>query len=164
MDKNTITGFVLLALLTVGYVFYTSQQQEKFEQDKAVLETISKENTKDTVEAVVDSSEFKANQLAASLGNYSSLATGEAKNITLETDHAVYTFDTKGGVLKSVELKDYKTFDKKPLILFKDDENVLDFSFLTNENKELHTKDLVFTTDVSNSKISGDSRGPSTGQ
>lgn len=156
MDKNTITGFVLLALLTVGYVFYSSQQQTKFEKEKAVLEIVSKENNKDSTILKVDSTEIKATQLVESLGNYSSLANGESKKLTLETDQAIYTFDTKGGILKSVELKNYKTFDKKPLILFDDKENVLDFSFVSNESKILHTKDLFFTTEATSSKISGE--------
>ena len=156
MDKNTITGFVLLALLTVGYVFYSSQQQTKFEGEKAVLETISKESNIDTTEILVDSIEIKSIQLVESLGNFSDLAKGESKKISLETDQAIYTFDTKGGILKSVELKNYKTFDKKPLVLFQDNENVLDFSFVSKESKVIHTKDLFFTTELNNVKISGD--------
>jgi hypothetical protein len=31
MDKNTLVGFVLLALLTVGYVMYTNNEQKKYE-------------------------------------------------------------------------------------------------------------------------------------
>lgn len=156
MDKNTITGFILLALLTVGYVFYSSQQQTQLEKEKTVLEVTSKDINSDTAQLVVDSTEIKATQLVESFGNHSSLANGESQLLTLETDVATYTFDTKGGVLKSVELKDYKTFDKKPLVLFDDNENVLDFSFVSNESKILHTKDLYFTTTYSNSKISGE--------
>lgn len=156
MDKNTITGFVLLALLTVGYVFYSSQQQTKFEKEKSVIETISKESSIDTTQLKVDSSEIKANQLVESLGSYSSFAKGESKQIQLETENAIYSFDTKGGILKSVELKNYKTFDKKPLVLFQGNENVIDFSFVNNDNKVLHTKDLYFTTEASSSKISGE--------
>jgi YidC/Oxa1 family membrane protein insertase len=155
MDKNTITGFVLLALLTVGYVFYSSQQQTKLENGKPVIETTSKESSLDTIQSKVDSSEMKENLLVESLGNYASFAKGESKLIQLETDKAIYSFDTKGGVLKSVELKDYKTFDKKPLVLFKGNENEINFSFVNNDNKVLHTKDLYFTTVTTSSKISG---------
>lgn len=155
MDKNTITGFVLLALLTVGYVFYSSQQQTKLENGKPVIETTSKESSLDTIQSKVDSSEIKENLLVESLGNYASFAKGESKLIQLETDKAIYSFDTKGGVLKSVELKDYKTFDKKPLVLFKGNENEINFSFVNNYNKVLHTKDLYFTTVTTSSKISG---------
>jgi YidC/Oxa1 family membrane protein insertase len=155
MDKNTITGFVLLALLTVGYVFYSSQQQTKLENGKPVIETTSKESSLDTIQSKVDSSEIKENLLVESLGNYASFAKGESKLIQLETDKAIYSFDTKGGVLKSVELKDYKTFDKKPLVLFKGNENEINFSFVNNDNKVLHTKDLYFTTVTTSSKISG---------
>ncbi len=146
MDKNTITGFILLALLTVGYVFYSSKEQAKIEKDRTVLEAISN-HKQDTVNTKVDSVAVKNQQIAESLGDNSKLAVGVSKLITVETEDVIYTFDTKGGVLKSVDLKHFKTYEKSPLVLFKGHDNTIDFSFVGKENKVIHTKDLFFETE-----------------
>lgn len=155
MDKNTITGFILLALLTVGYVFYSSKEQAKIEKERAVVEAIAKVNENDTI-TKIDSALVKSQQLAETLGNFSALATGVSKLVKVETDDVTYIFDTKGATLKSVELKHFKTYDKKPLILFNDDENKVDFSFTGTENKNIHTKELYFETSTTELKIHGD--------
>jgi YidC/Oxa1 family membrane protein insertase len=44
----------------------------------------------------------------------------------------------------SAHLKDYKTFDAKPLILFSGDSTVFGFNFFTTDNKAVQTNNLYF--------------------
>ena len=50
----------------------------------------------------------------------------------------------KGGRVYSVRLKDYKTFDAKPLILFSGDSTVFGFNFFTADNRAVQTNNLFF--------------------
>ena len=71
--------------------------------------------------------------------------TGEKKFITVENDLVKYRFSTLGGRIYSVELKKYKTWDQRPLILFNGDSTEFGFRFFTVSNKLLDTKKLFFT-------------------
>ena len=48
-------------------------------------------------------------------------------------------------------MKDYKTFDAKPLILFTGDSTLFGFNFFTSDNKAVQTNNLYFTS-LSNQK------------
>ncbi len=71
--------------------------------------------------------------------------TGKKQFVTVENDLVKYRFSTLGGRLYSVELKKYKTWDQKPLILFSGDSTEFGFRFFTINNKLLDTRNLVFT-------------------
>jgi YidC/Oxa1 family membrane protein insertase len=58
-------------------------------------------------------------------------------------------FSNKGGYLSSVELKDFKTHDQKPLYLIKDDNASLNIKLTTSDNRILNTKDLYFEPSIS---------------
>ncbi|MCO5229757.1 MAG: membrane protein insertase YidC [Chitinophagales bacterium] len=156
MDKNTITGFILLALMTVGYVFYTNKEQAKLEKQKAIVEAVSKSVNKDTVSNKEDVDSIDTIIPVKNFGSFSSFASGESKLINVETDHAIYVFSSKGGTLSSVTLKDFKTHDHLPLVLFDSTDNKIDFSFFNKENIEIHSSELFFETSAVNAKITGD--------
>ncbi len=73
------------------------------------------------------------------------MSTGKKQFVTVENDLVKYRFSTLGGRLYSVELKKYKTWDQRPLILFSGDSTEFGFRFFTINNKLLDTKNLVFT-------------------
>ncbi len=77
-------------------------------------------------------------------GNFSESAVGEEQFVTVENDLLKLVFTTKGGRIYSAELKEYKTHDSLPLVLFDKDESILDFTFLSSNNRVLHTKDFYF--------------------
>ena len=58
----------------------------------------------------------------------------------------------KGGRVYSARLKDYKTFDALPLILFSGDSTVFGFNFFTADNKAVQTNNLYFKP-VSDQKV-----------
>ncbi|MCO5247410.1 MAG: membrane protein insertase YidC [Chitinophagales bacterium] len=161
MDKNTITGFILLALLTVGYVFWSYKQQADIEKRKAqIVSTIQQDSTHaDTVgktDIAMDSSQTLPTAVENKIDSTIPFITGTSKEIVVENEDAVYIFDSKGGVIKSVELKNYKTHDQKPLILFQGNENEFGISFINNTNKAIDTKDLYFDTKATSSELSGE--------
>ena len=58
----------------------------------------------------------------------------------------------KGGKIYSVELKDYKRFDGKPLVLFEGSENRFGLNFFS-QNKNIQTDNLFFQPSVNESNI-----------
>lgn len=70
---------------------------------------------------------------------------GTQKFITLENKDILVKLATKGGRIYSVELKNFKTFHKKPLILFDGDRgNHFGLTF-TAGNNSINTDNLYFT-------------------
>jgi YidC/Oxa1 family membrane protein insertase len=159
MDRNTLVGFVLLALLTVGYVMYTNNEQKKYEAYR--LEQQKKEAAKMTADSSVTSADSAKKEVAnippkpTVPANFSVLAEGEERLTIVETDDCIYTFSNKGATLYSVELKKYKTYNKGPLILFKGNENQF-YLTLPSIGGKVTTDKLYFTTDASNATIKGE--------
>lgn len=150
MDKNTVTGFILLALLTVGYVFYSNKEQQRLEQQRALLEAVSEIQKADSLaqdSSLTEQVEIDSLQehIAEQVSKYSFLE-GESKLIRVENEDVAYVFDTKGGVLSSVELKNFKTHDQEALLLFEEDLNTFNFSFIDQDNQQLNTSDIYFST------------------
>ena len=77
-------------------------------------------------------------------GVFAQSAIGENDFITLENNKVELKISLKGGRVYSARLKDYKTFDAKPLILFSGDSTVFGFNFFTNDNKAVQTNNLFF--------------------
>jgi len=69
---------------------------------------------------------------------------GTQKFVTLENKDILVKLSTQGGKIYAVELKEFKTFDKKPLVLFDGDKNR--FGLTVNAgNSTLNTDKLYFT-------------------
>src|SRR5664279_5423995 len=77
-------------------------------------------------------------------GVFAQSATGENDFITLENNLVELKISPKGGRVYSARLKNYKTFDAKPLILFSGDSTVFGFNFFTSDNKAVATNNLYF--------------------
>ena len=71
--------------------------------------------------------------------------------ITLENNKLKLLISLKGGKVYSATLKNYKTSDAKPLILFTGDSTLFGFNFFTSDNKAVQTNNLYFTS-LSNQK------------
>jgi YidC/Oxa1 family membrane protein insertase len=92
-------------------------------------------------------SETKPTSLKTDINQYgvfAQTAIGENDFITLENNKIELKISLKGGRVYSARLKDYKTFDARPLILFSGDSTVFGFNFFTNDNKAVQTNNLFF--------------------
>lgn len=184
MDKNSIIGLVLIALLLIGYMFITKPSKEelaemkrkqdsiarvKYEKDS--IEKIQKEilaareDSLKKLEAQTDtaalneeiSDSIKQLKLKSKYGIFSDAATGEEKFYKVENEKMIITFTNKGGKIYSVELKEYKTYYQEPLILFENDSNSIFGIELMVDGKGISTNELYFTPTVNseNIKVSG---------
>ncbi|GHV40475.1 membrane protein insertase YidC [Bacteroidia bacterium] len=158
MDKNTITGLILIAAVLIGFTLLNkpsaediAKQKEQFRTDSiAYAQTLRQEAERiDTLAKKEDKvTDFFTAQQADSISSSSDtlqVSQQPEQLVTLENDKVKIVFSTKGGKMVSARLKEYLHYDKaSPLYLFDNDG---DFSLqLTNkERKSLQTKDLTFT-------------------
>ncbi|MBK8365653.1 MAG: membrane protein insertase YidC [Bacteroidetes bacterium] len=77
-------------------------------------------------------------------GDFASASQGVEQILTLENNLVKVSLSSKGGKIKSVQLKDYKTWDGRPLYLMNNDSNVFNLS-LSAQNRIINTEELYFT-------------------
>src|SRR5664280_1863575 len=194
MDRNTITGLILIFLIFIGFSVYNSSRTNKM-IEKALV-TAEAEYARGDLEAArteyvnilrikptepvalarvseinsklgsipgnqkSDSLAVKQTNSATGVNNsqgtqgtqteinqygvFAQSAVGQNDFITLENNKIELKISLKGGRVYSAHLKDYKTFDAKPLILFSGDSTVFGFNFFTTDNKAVQTNNLYF--------------------
>ncbi|TFH33651.1 MAG: hypothetical protein E4G95_09425, partial [Bacteroidia bacterium] len=79
------------------------------------------------------------------LGQFAGTGQGTEEFITIENSRIEIKISTRGGRVYSARLKDYYTYDSKPLILFDGDSTVFGLNFFTADNKAIKTNDLYFS-------------------
>ncbi|MEO6893565.1 MAG: membrane protein insertase YidC [Ginsengibacter sp.] len=146
MDRNTVIGFVLLALLFFGYFFYSQKGQMAAEQQKQhIQDSLNKLKPKvDTtakLKAINDSIAAKKDTLASAFKQDTS---GKEELLTVENKVLKITFTNKGGQPKEILIKNFKTFDGEPLILQDGSFNNISYPINTG-NQTVQTSDLLFT-------------------
>jgi YidC/Oxa1 family membrane protein insertase len=146
MDRNTVIGFVLLALLFIGYFYYTSQGRLALEKQQQRQQD-SLNRLKPNIDAAARTATLPNNTDASrdSASNIKLDTAAKEQFLTLENKVLKITFTSKGGQPKIVELKNFKTFDKKPLILQDGNFNNLSYPIITGNNQTAQTSDLLFS-------------------
>ncbi|MEP7229231.1 MAG: membrane protein insertase YidC [Ginsengibacter sp.] len=145
MDRNTVIGFVLLAVLFFGYFYYTRQGQltvekERQHQQDSLDKLKPKIDTSIKIAAKPDSTHTIA--LASNVIQDSS---AKEELMTVENKVLKITFSNKGGQPQKVELKNFQTFDKLPLILEDGRFNNISYAVNIGENQTAQTSELLFT-------------------
>jgi YidC/Oxa1 family membrane protein insertase len=157
MDKKSLIGLLLMGVLLVGYSIFTKPSKEVIERNQRVRDSISLvEAQKRLVAEQIKSQTDTASQAAVAstpeelsrkrvneLGAFADASNGEEKFYYLENKKIRIKFTSKGGRPYSAELKDYKTFDGNPLILFDGESTHFNLQFFS-QNKSIATQSLYF--------------------
>ncbi|AKD04522.1 membrane protein insertase YidC [Pontibacter korlensis] len=141
MDRNQAIGFGLIAVLLLAYSFFFGSTEP---QQQAVQETAKVEQLQ-SAPATAENDSLAQARRATALGAFGAAATGEASTATLENENIRVTFNTKGGQVEEVLLKNYKTYQGEPLVLFDSESSTTDVAFATNDGKRVQLSDLYFT-------------------
>ncbi len=121
----------------------------------AQLEQERQQNLQNEGNAAAPDSAAEANnvqQKANQFGAFGKAAIGEEQFYTLENNIVKITFTNKGGRIYSVELKDYKTHDSLPLILFDGNNTEFGLNFFS-QNRTIQTEQLYFQTSTQQKDI-----------
>ncbi len=149
-DKNTIIGMVLLAILFFGYFYFSNQQQQYFAAQKQKetdsLERVKAANIKliDPVVAKADSLRRDSAAKIGAAGSFNTAAIGTEKLTVLENEVMKVTFSNKGGIVKQVQLKQYKTPEGQPVILGGNENNSISYNINTAANASAAVGKLYF--------------------
>ena len=157
MDKNSITGLVLIGIIFFGFTIYSSRQQKEIAKEQARLDSIGlvesarseqmvREQqalvTADSVQQTSRSENIRKQMLGETLF---AATQGEETFYTLENDKIKVVLSSKGGIVYGVELKDYKTYEGKPLQLFKPRSAYFNIELFTNQS--INTSQFFFKND-----------------
>ena len=181
-NKNTLIGFILIAAILFGWMYFMTPTKEQLAEQQRIQDSIRRVRleemaldsmrqaerkmadaqlaalqTDTTQLALMDSATIamqKQNALRDKYGAFAGSAEGEEQFITIENKLQRLTFSNKGGFLKQVELKDYKTYDSLPLISFDPETALFDLSFFA-QNRLVNTSQFYFVPFVNGRPYTG---------
>ncbi len=149
MDKNTITGFVLIALVLIGFSYWSrpseAELQELARQDS--IAQVEKAKALETAEKAAKMEKEKANQVQQAVDSTSAFfdsMSGEGKQITLDNGKVCVVINTQGGVVEAATLREYKDQQKKNVTLLSADDSHFSFA-LAGKNENFTSDNLYFT-------------------
>jgi len=131
----------------------TERNKAQREADSEAALPVERADTNTLASPLKDS--IKNEELDRLYGAFSASAEGEAEIIKVENELMKLYFNTKGGKVEKVELKDYETYSEQPLVLI-DSTSKFNLNFFTRDNKNVFTDELYFQTDaIGDIKVSG---------
>ncbi|BBE15942.1 inner membrane protein translocase component YidC, long form [Aquipluma nitroreducens] len=161
MDRNTILGAVLIFSILIGFSYFNKPSEKQLaaakhqrdsialvraDQEKKVLSEKKLEETQTVLSASTnaDSLVSGANQvLKEKFGVFAEASVGKEKFYSIENNLVKVTLSNKGGRIYSVELKNFKTFEGKPLILFEGTTSKFGMNFFA-QNRSIETESFYF--------------------
>lgn len=157
MDRNTIVGIILIAAVLIIWGIASSPSKEEKEAQQRRIDSLNQireqipEPVTDESEQVADVEENISEplitedsaDLVSQYGAFAAAAKGEDAYYTIENGLIKLKVSALGGRPYSVELKEYKTFNQQPIILFTGDSTRFGLNFY-HRNKHIATNDLFF--------------------
>ena len=153
MNKDTIIGFVLIALVLIGFSWWNQPSAEQIEAAKKQdsIETVKKEQALKAQEeaalaakTAVDSSAVDSAAVDTT-ALFGTALNGSSQEVVLKNDKLQLTLDTKGGVVRKAVIKNFKSIDgTNDVTLFDAQDQNLNF-MLAGKQDNIVTADLFFT-------------------
>ena len=149
-DRNTVMGFLVLALLFVGYFWWTSKEQAAARKEKARQDSIAHANQPRIDTTAINTQAAKNDSIAKSKtgGQFQKAVSGPEQLTTINTGLLAITFTSKGGQPKKVELKKFNGQDSTPVKLASTDFDKLDYTINTASNSSAYVSGLNFHLDT----------------
>ena len=160
MDRNTITGLVVIALILIGYSYFMSPSKEELKA-MHVRDSIARVEAQ---RAAALEKERQADFAAQQQNTETQQAGTEAifkqdslpvEQYTLENNKIKLHINTKGGGIDYFYLKGYRTHDSLPLILWKDHKSSMGLNFYAR-NKQINTADLIFVPNTNQKELNAE--------
>lgn len=169
MDKKSIIGIAVVALLFFGFAYFNTQEQKKYQeemaawqayQDSVALATRPVAPAADSVALTAggqdaeQAAEAARERRVAALGESLAAARdAEEREFVVENDVMAVTFSTRGGQIRDVLLKDYTKYAPRgerniPVSLMDPTTARFDLSFFVKNglnNVKVNTMEYVFT-------------------
>ncbi len=146
MDRNTVIGFVLIGILLIGMFYFNSKESQAYlAKQKSIADSIAKTRPKvDSLAIIKDSLIADTVRKMQSAGGFQAFLNQPEQLTLIENEVMKVTFTNKGAQPQIVELKKYKTFDGKPVLLQSGRFNKISYSINSGNNQTAQTSDLTF--------------------
>lgn len=175
MDRNQLTGFLLIGLLFITFFYFISPEPPK-EQDRSQKRDTPEEQIRKTPDTAKskpvadtlspgnsDTSQIPGNKKTRKQAKpetnlpepFAAKTQGKDKPAVIENEVLKLKLSRKGGNIRYAELKEYKKYSQEPLVLIDSNSNRLDYQFLY-KNRSIHTSDLYFKPSKESVKVTGD--------
>ena len=135
-----------MTIILIGFSFYMQPSESELQQLQKQEDSIkaAKANSSNTIAIDTIAQKSDSSIVKLDTSNVLSAATaGKEELVVIENEKIKATISTKGGSIVAVELKEYKTWDKKPLFLFDQKDSKFNLSY-TVGNDLINTSDLYF--------------------
>jgi YidC/Oxa1 family membrane protein insertase len=149
MNRDTIIGFVLIALVLIGFSWWNQPSAEEIEaaRKQDSIAAAIKDNA--AKQQKVEEATKKAEAEAAAKGDSSALfflaLNGQNQPVVLKNDKVELTFNTKGGTIAKAVIKGFEDRDDKmDVTLFDEKTQQMNF-MLAGKSENIITQDLYFT-------------------
>ncbi len=157
MNKNNIIGFLLIAVVLIGFSWYSQPSKEEqraaFVQDSIAKAKHAEMEKAGKVAAAKRQAAAKAAVEADSTALFHAALSGKAQMVVLHNDKVEITLNTKGGTVEKAVVKGYVghnikvkdgSADQKDVTLFDGNDQSLKF-MLEAKDANIITSDLYFT-------------------
>ena len=146
MDRNTVTGFVLIGLLLMGMFYFNSRGNQAFlNEQNRIEDSIAKTKPKvDSIAIARDSLSTDTLRKIQSAGGFQQFINQPEQLVMVENDVMKITFTSNGAQPKIVELKKYTTFNGKTVVLQSGTFNKISYPINSGNNLTAQTNDLTF--------------------
>ena len=150
MNKNTVTGFILIAVVLIVFSWWSTPSKEEMEAQKKEQEKIELAKANEEKKQKEEEAARLEMIEAAAQGDTTSLfypsLNGEAEDVVLENDKVRLTFSTKGGTLSEAVVKGFKDRKgAKDVTLFTKTGQQMKFIIPGKSGAEdINTEDLYF--------------------
>ena len=157
MNKNNIIGFLLIAVVLIGFSWYNQpsaeEQRTAFVQDSIAKAKHAEMEKASKAAAAKRQTNAKAKVEADSTALFYSALKGQAKKIVLKNEKVELTLNTKGAAVEKAVIKGYVghnlqvkdgSADAKDVTLFDGNDQSLKF-MLEAKEANIITSDLYFT-------------------
>lgn len=166
MDKNTLIGFLLIGVVLFAFSWLNQPTAEQVEAQRKLQDSVAKveyakqleqealtavKNKNISSDILTGESDSAHNEyLKNNFGVFAGAMVGEEQFTILENELVELKISNKGGRLCYARLKEYKTWDGKPLILFDEKDSQFDVTLVTVNNRVVNTSEMYFTPQKSN--------------
>ncbi len=166
MTRDNILGLILIAVILIGYSIWMAPSEEEKIQARRTQDSIAaaerfrqeaeeafrrldqpEQQPSETQAAPTASpQEAEAAQMARreQMGHFFEAADGQESHYTIENEVLRLKISNRGAHITEAHLKNYKTWEKTPLILLDSEKEQFAFHFFS-ANRHINTSDLFFS-------------------
>jgi YidC/Oxa1 family membrane protein insertase len=178
MDKNSVIGLLLIAGIMIGYSWFTQPNESekiayqkqldsiaKVEENKKLLDIATKKDSINSIASVADDAAADTNLLKKvsaerqeKFGVFAANSAGVEKEYTIENEKIKVFLSSKGGYIKTVQLKQYTAYDSLPVYIYDGKTSKFGFDFKYKNKGMMNTSNLFFETADNNFSVANNEK------